>query len=121
MSFSLYAAVVPSYLQILGAVNGLIDKAEAFCTEKGVAPSELIGAKLFEDMHPFSYQVKSAAVHSLGAIEGVRRGAFSPDRTPPPESFALLRERIATAISGLKDVGAAEVDGFVGRDMKFEA
>ena len=34
MAFSLYAATVPSYLQILDAVPGLIGKAEAFCAEK---------------------------------------------------------------------------------------
>jgi len=84
MALSLYAATIPTYLQILGSVNGLIDKAEAFCAETGIAPGEIIGARLFEDMHPFAYQVKSTAVHSIGAIEGLRGGSFSPDRTPRP-------------------------------------
>src|SRR5688572_28508726 len=110
MTISLYAATVPSYLQILGAVNGLIDKAEAFCTEKGLAPGDLIGARIFEDMHPFSYQIKSTAVHSLAAIEGARRGTFSPDRNPPPDTFAALRERVAGAVAGLKAIRPAEVD-----------
>jgi hypothetical protein len=120
MSFSLYAAVVPSYLQILGSVRGLLDKAEAHCAEKNLAPGDLIGARLFEDMHPFSYQVKSAAVHSAGAIEGVRKGVFSPDRNPPPETFALLRERIDGAVAALTAVQPAEMEGFIGRDMRFE-
>jgi len=30
MAFSLYAATVPAYRQILGAVSGLLGKAEAF-------------------------------------------------------------------------------------------
>jgi hypothetical protein len=38
MAFSLYAATVPSYRQILEAVSGLLHKAEAFCGEKGIAP-----------------------------------------------------------------------------------
>ena len=37
MPLSLYDATIPSYLQILTAVLGLIDKAEAFCAEKGIA------------------------------------------------------------------------------------
>ena len=69
MSFSLYAATVPSYRQILGSVSDLLGKAEAFCAEKGIAPREIIEARLAEDMLPFAYQVKSTAVHSLGAIE----------------------------------------------------
>jgi uncharacterized protein len=119
MSFSLYAAVVPCYRQILGSVSDLLGKAEAFCTEKGIAPREIIEARLAEDMLPFAYQVKSTAVHSLGAIEGVRRGVFSPDMTAPPDNFAALRARIAQTITGLEGIDRAEVDGFVGRDMRF--
>jgi hypothetical protein len=119
MTFSLYSAVVPSYLQILEGLSSLLDKAESFCSEKGMVPEQIIEARLADDMHPFAYQVKSAAVHSLGAIEGVRRGVFSPDTTKPPESFAALKARIAEARAGVQAVAAAEVDGFVGRDMRF--
>lgn len=119
MAFSLYAATVPSYRQILEAVSGLLGKAEAFCTEKGVVPHDIIQARLAEDMLPFAYQVKSTAVHSLGAIEGVRKGVFCPDMTPPPESFAALKARIAETLAALEAIEAAEVDAFVGRDMRF--
>src|SRR3989449_1101760 len=117
MAFSLYAATIPSYQQVLGAVSGLLGTAEAFCAEKGIAPEDIIKARLVEDMLPFAYQVKSTAVHSLGAIEGVRRGVFSPDMTPPPESFAALKTRIADARATLEVIEPAEVDAFVGREM----
>jgi hypothetical protein len=119
MAFSLYAAIVPSYRQILGATAGLVGKAEAFCADKGIAPLDIIQARFAEDMLPFAYQVKSTAVHSLGAIEGVRRGVFSPDSTPPPDNFAALKARIAETLSALEAIDAAEVDSFVGRDMRF--
>jgi hypothetical protein len=119
MALSLYAATVPSYRQILQAVLGLLDKAQAFCAEKGVAPRDIIQARLAEDMLPFAYQVQSTAVHSLGAIEGVRRGAFSPDQTPSPETFDALKARIVTTLGALEAIDAAEVDAFIGRDMRF--
>jgi hypothetical protein len=119
MAFSLYAATIPTFRQILGAVSGLLDKAETFCAEKGVAPQELIQARLAADMFPFAYQVKSTAVHSLGAIEGVRKGVFSPDMTAPPETFAALRARIAETLTALEKIDIAEVDSFLGRDMRF--
>src|SRR6202140_1056018 len=75
--------------------SGLLGTAEAFCKGKGIAPDDIIQARLAEDMLPFAYQVKSTAVHSLGAIEGVRRGVFSPDVTRPPDNFAALKARIA--------------------------
>lgn len=46
MPFSLYDAVVPSNLQILGAIDALLTKAEAFCTEQGRSVADLIDARL---------------------------------------------------------------------------
>jgi hypothetical protein len=119
MSFSLYAATIPSYIQILGAVAGLIDKAEAFCSEKGLTPQDILQARLAADMHPFAYQVKSTAVHSIGAIEGVRKGTFSPDTTTPPQDFAALKARVIETIAALEAIKATEIDSFIGRDMRF--
>jgi len=119
MAFSLYTAIVPSYLQMLDALLGLLRKADSFCIEKALPPEVLLRARLAEDMEPFAYQVKSTVVHSLGAIEGVRRGEFSPDTTSPPATFAALTERINQARATLREVSPAEVDGFVGRDMRF--
>jgi uncharacterized protein len=119
MTFSLYAATVPSYIQILNSVARLLEKAEAFCIDKALTPQDILEARLAADMHPFAYQVKSTVVHSLGAIEGIRKGVFSPDTTTPPQGFAALKSRIVESIAGLEAVEAAEVDSFVGRDMRF--
>lgn len=119
MAFSLYAATIPNYRQILEAVSGLLVKAEGFCAEKGIAPPDIIQAQLAPDMLPFAYQVKSTAVHSLGAIEGIRKGVFSPEMTPPPDSFSALKKRITETLDALQALDAREVDGFVGRDMRF--
>jgi hypothetical protein len=119
MAFSLYAATIPSYAQILGAIAALIDKAETFCAEKGLAPDAIIQSRLADDMQPFAYQVKSTVVHSLGAIEGVRRGMFSPDTTTPPQTFSALKVRVLESIGTLRTIEAAEIDSFLGRDMRF--
>ena len=104
----------------LPSFQRLLVTAESFCAEKGVEPQDVIEARLAEDMLPFAYQVKAAAVHSLGAIEGVRRGVFSPDMTPPPQTFTALRSRIAETLAALETIQPAEVETFMGRDMRFE-
>ena len=119
MSFSLYDATVPSFLQTTGAVAGLLAKAEAFCAEKGLDAAALIGAKLADDMLPLGYQVKSVVGHSIKAIEGVRVGVFSPDRTPWPADFAGLTALMADARAALEAVKPDEVNAFVGQDMAF--
>lgn len=119
MALSLYAATVPNCQQILGSIAGLLAKAEAFCAEKAIAPQDIIQARLAPDMLPFAYQVKSATVHSLGAIEAVRKGVFSPDMGASPDSFSALKALVAGTLAALEKISASEVDGFIGRDMRF--
>ncbi len=119
MPISLYDAFVPSCLQILDSVSGLIDKAQTHCDERGNAAEELIEARLFEDMLPFAYQVKSCAVHSIGAIEGVRLGNFSPDRSQPPRTFDGLRTLVDDTISHLKCLDSEDVEALAGKEMHF--
>lgn len=120
MALSLYDATIPSYRQILGAVCGLLRTAQTFCAQQGIEPHEIIQARLAPDMLPFAYQVKATATHSLGAIEGVRRGTFSPDMTPPPDTFAALEAKVMQTLSGLEAIEPAEIDSYVGRDMRWE-
>lgn len=119
MPFSLYDAVVPSNLQVLRAVDGLLDKATAFCAERGRSEADLIDARLTPDMLPFGYQVKSCAGHSVGGIEGARAGSFSPDRLPWPTDFAGLHDVVHEAIASLNEMDRAVVDVLADSDTQF--
>jgi hypothetical protein len=119
MTISLYDAVVASNLQILGAVDDLLDKAEAFCAEQGIAPSELIDARLAPDMLPFGYQIKCCADHSVGGIEGTRAGRFSPSMKPWPTDFAGLHGVIRDAIAALEGIDRTEFDALANADTAF--
>lgn len=121
MALTLYAATVPSFRQILGSVAGLLTKAQAFCTERGVAPAEIIQARLAEDMLPFSFQIRSTARHSIGAIEGLRSGTYSPDRSGLPESFAELSSIVAGAERALAALDPAELESLTEREVLFIA
>lgn len=120
MAFSLYDAVIPSFQQILGTMTHIVGKAEAHCAEHGIEHADLLEARLYEDMLPFSYQVKSTAEHSAVAIEALRQGVFAPSLVPPPDSFAALHEKIDGAKAALAALDPAEIDGFIGKDMRFE-
>ncbi len=120
MPLSLYDAIVPSQRQIIAATVALVDRAKAHCAETGASEGDIVGAKLAPDMLPFGYQVKAVAEHSQGAIEGVRAGVYSPSLDPWPDSFAGLRAKLGAADAFLEGLDPAEVDGFVGRDMRFE-
>jgi hypothetical protein len=119
MSFSLYDAVIPSNLQILGALDGVMEKARLFCEERGLPQAELIDARLAPDMLPLGYQIKSCAVHSIGGIEGARAGSFSPDRSVWPTDFDGLRALLRRAHADLSALDRATVDELIQADTHF--
>lgn len=120
MPITLYDAFVPSCRQIVGSTLALIDKAERHCTETGCAPEDIAGASLHPSMLPLGFQIKSAAQHSAGAIEGVREGRFSPLGGEMPVDFAGMKSMLEQAEAALATITADEMEGFIGRDMLFE-
>lgn len=120
MPLSLHAAYVPGALQMLGTARHLVDTAERWCGENGCAEAELIGTRIVEDMLPFSYQVKCVAEHTRGAIEGLRKGVYSPDLDPPPGDFEGLRAKLAGAVEAMEALTEDEMEGFIGQPMRFE-
>lgn len=119
MTFSLYEAIVPQYQQMLGSMIAIIAKSEAWCEETDTAPGELLQTRLIDDMHPLSYQLKSIAVHSKGAIAGVRKGSFRPDTAKPPSNFAAVTKRLEAARDEIDALTPDEVESFIGRKMQF--
>ena len=119
MTFSLYDAVVPSNLQILGAVDALLDKAAAFCAEQGKTEADLIDTRLAPDLLPLGYQVKPCAARSSGGFAGVRAGCFSPDTTPWPTDFAGLRAVLHKAVESLKAIYREAFDALADSDTQF--
>ncbi|MCA1662248.1 MAG: DUF1993 domain-containing protein [Novosphingobium sp.] len=120
MPISLYDAIVPSQRQIIAALTALLDRAAAYCIERDTTETALIEARLALDMLPFGYQVKAVAEHSRGSIEGVRAGVYSPSLDPWPDSLAGLSAKLADADAVLAALDPGELEGFVGRDMRFE-
>jgi len=120
MPITLHEAFVPSCLQVLGSVRALVDRAEAWCAEQGCDAATLADARLHPTMLPFPFQVKSVIHHSWGAIEAVRAGVAGPPPGEMPADFAVMRDRLAAAADGLAAVSVDEMEGFIGRDMRFE-
>lgn len=119
MPVSLYDAFVPTTRQMLGSMLVLLDKAEGWCAAQGVAEAELASASLHESMLPFSFQIKSVARHSLGAIEGVRAGSFDGMSGAMPGDFAGMKALLAKADAGLAAVTVDEMESFIGKDVQF--
>jgi hypothetical protein len=89
VAIALYDLSVANYLQTLGAVVGFLETGLAHFTTNHVDLDEIVETRLAPDMLPFRFQLQSVAHHSLGAIEGVKKGLFRPPPQAPAYEAAL--------------------------------
>src|SRR5271166_3300800 len=94
---SFYDATVPLFTQMLTALTGIINKAEAHCQAKGIQPDVLLSARLYPDMLPFTKQIQLAcdfAAKSTARLAHVE----VPSTADTEKSFDELRQRLARTI-----------------------
>ena len=118
MAVSLYDLTVPSYLQTLGAIEGVLSKGADYCKEKNIDPNTIVETRLAPDMLPFRFQVVAVAHHSAGAIKGVKAGAFGPPASSTAD-YAGLQKLVAEARETLEKAKPEEVNSCEGKDVVF--
>jgi uncharacterized protein len=120
MATSLYDLSVASYLQTVGAVAGFLDRAAKQCAETGSDPDDFVGARLFEDMAPFHFQIECVDHHSVWALEAVKSGLFAPPALVGPIPFVDLQAMMAQTETALKAFTPDEVNSWAGKDLDFQ-
>ena len=118
MAISLYDASVLSYLQILDAAKGFLQKGRDWCEANGVDPEEVVQDKLAEDMRPFGFQVYQMGFHSAGAMNAIRNGALEMVRGTPTD-YAGLQAIVAKAADDLRALDPDEVNSWTGKEVAF--
>jgi hypothetical protein len=120
MTIALYDLSVANYLQALDAVSGFLGKGYDFCTSNRIDPNEMIEFRLFADMLPFHSQIAFVVHHSLGAMEGLKKGVFTPPALEETFDYPGLQKLVADAASALRRLDREEVNDLEGRDVIFQ-
>lgn len=119
MTTSFYDLTVGSYLQIVGATAGFLQKGADHCKAEGIDPGEIVQAKLFPDMANFHFQVTSVTHHSLGAIKGIEAGELRPPKYDDCD-YAALQALTAATLAELKALSQDEVNALAERKVVFK-
>ena len=80
MTFSMYKASVPIFVQFLTSLSAWLDKAAAYAEAKKIDPAVLLNTRLFPDMFPLARQVRAATDHAInacGRLAGVELPSFA--------------------------------------------
>jgi len=110
MNISMYQATVPRFVNILGNLSRIIDKAQAHVDGKKIAADVLPDYRLFPDMLPMSKQVQIACDTAKGVVcrlAGVDIPVFEDNE----KTLAELKERIEKTIAFVKTMTPAQLDG----------
>ena len=117
MPLSMYQASVPTFVQILTALSGVLDKAQACATAKKFDPAILLSARLAPSMFPMSRQVQIACDFAKGATARLA-AAEVPSWPDHEKTFAELQERIKKTTDFVQSFKAAQIDGSEEREVK---
>ena len=90
MYISLSDVSLETYKQLVSASLQIIKKAKNHFKHDDDYLNDLVQLRLIDDMAPLSFQVYSIVHHSVGAIEGILNGKFSPPKVPHNLNFGDL-------------------------------
>jgi hypothetical protein len=116
MSISFYAASVPLYMQMLGSLRDILNKAEAHATAKKIEPNALLQSRLYPDMFSLLRQVQAACDFARSAAARLSNQDI-PKVEDNQQSFADLQALIANALSFLERIKPEQVNGQEDREV----
>lgn len=120
MPITMFQASVPICRQLLGALDGVLAKAEAHCVAKKIEEAALLTARLYPDMFPLARQVAISTL--FGRITpGRLAGVTLPDFSAALTSFAECRARVADSLAFIGALTAEQIDGTEDREYTFPA
>jgi uncharacterized protein len=112
---SLYDASVSVFVRMLNNLSAVLRIGEAYVTDKGIDPAEILYAQLAPDMFRLIRQVQTAGDVAQGAAARLAQLPV-PEFLPHSEkSFSALIDRLAHAIAFLKALPAERFDGGAAR------
>lgn len=110
MSFSLYDASAPVYLNMLRNLVAILDKAAAHAKANGVDIATYLDARLAPDMHPLTRQIQMVSDSAKGGVARLA-GVDAPSMPDTETTFAELKERLAKTISYVETIKPEQIAG----------
>ena len=109
MAVTMYQGSVPVFIQLLGGLKGVLEKAEAQAAARRIDPAVLLNWRLYPDMFTLARQVRQTSEHAFGA--GRAAGVEVPKLPDIDISFEEMKSRIGKTIDFLKTLKPAQLDG----------
>src|SRR4030095_14322378 len=101
VKISMYQASVPRFVNILGNLSAILDKAQAYAEAKKIDPAVLLAARLLPDMLPMKSQIQIACDTAKGVVARLA-GVDIPVHEDTEQKIADLKARIDKCVGVIK-------------------
>lgn len=110
--------VLPPLNQMLGALEGVVGKAEAHAAARKIAPDTLLFARLYPDMFHFTRQVQVACDFAMKVC--ARLAGVTPEKLDLSEkSFADIKALITRARAYISAADRAVIEASATKTISF--
>src|SRR5215210_513502 len=108
MTISMYQASVPRFVNILGNLSNILDKAQTHVDAKKIDGTVLTNYRLFPDMLPMTTQVQIACDAAKGVVARLA-GVDIPKYEDDEKTLADLKARVTKTIAFIQTITAAQI------------
>lgn len=115
----MFAAAVPTSVQVLNAVSAMLGKAAPHCAERKVDEAVLLGSRLALDMLPLARQVQIAADFPKNLVARLA-GVPIPSMPDTETTVAELQDRLARTVAFIGGFTPAQLDGTEAKEISFK-
>ena len=120
MSISFYDISVSSYLQTLDGMQQILAQGRSHAEANNENVDDYVGLKLHSTMLPLLFQVKSMELHSLGCLQAIEKGVFTPPTSTEPRDYAGLQQWIVDTRDALAAMKEEDVNALQDKDLLFK-
>ena len=120
LATTLYDLSVPTFLQTVRVVGGLLDRTTRHYADTGADLEEVVKARLVPDMAPFHFQIEALTHHAVWGLEAAKTGVFAPPPLVGAMPFADLRAMVGQAVTALEALCPGEVNTWSGKNLDIE-
>jgi len=106
----MYQASVPRFVNILGNLSNILDKAQAYVDAKKIDAVTLTTYRLFPDMLPMTTQIQIACDAAKGVVARLA-GMEIPVYEDNEKTLSDLKARIAKTVAFIQTVTPGQIDG----------
>jgi hypothetical protein len=106
----MYQVSVPRFVNILGNLSNILDKAQAYVDAKKIDTVTLTTYRLFPDMLPMTTQIQIACDAAKGVVARLA-GVEIPVYEDNEKTLSDLKARIAKTVAFIQTVTPRQIDG----------